>query len=122
MSTKPESEFFFFRPDKRQLPGDGRDPRVPLQTDPVINETSTDVHLAILLAGITFVIYLASMSWQPFPGPSSNALLRCLDPLQPPATQKGVLSPRNSAAVTPDNRRAWISRRKEKWPGSLRKT
>ena len=92
MSTKPESEFFFFRPDKRQLPGDGRDPRVPLQTDPVINETPTDVHLAILLAGITFVIYLASMSWQPFPGPSSNALLRCLDPLQPPATQNFLWS------------------------------
>jgi tetratricopeptide (TPR) repeat protein len=92
MRNKPESEFYFFRPDKRLLPGDGRDPRVPLQTDPVINETPTDVHLPIVLSVIMFVMYLASMSWEPFPGPPTILLLRCLDPLQPPDTQNFLWS------------------------------
>lgn len=83
-------DFLFFRPDLKHSPGEGRDPRVQLDRDPLAQQFPTDRQTGWFLFAASFLLYLATMSWRAFPGPPTLALLACLDPLAEPTTQNAV--------------------------------
>ncbi len=79
-------EFHFFPPGMTHTPGEGRDPRVPLEKDPVIREFPTGRQIGWFVFGAALVVYLISMSWFAFPGVPTWALLECRDPHAAPVT------------------------------------
>ena len=82
--------FLFFRPDLNHSPGEGRDPRVQLDRDPLAQQFPTDRQTGWFLFGVSFLLYLATMSWQVFPGPPTWALLAYLDPTATPTSRDAV--------------------------------
>ncbi len=85
-TEKGKGRFFFFRPGMGHTPGEGRDPRIPLESDPVANQFPTERQIGFCLSLLSLVLYLASMSWTAFPGPPTWALLAHLDPHSPPTS------------------------------------
>ena len=77
-------EFMFFPSGMKHTPGEGRDPRVPLERDLLSREFPTERHVALFLFLLSLALYLASMSWTAFPGPPTWLLLTHLDPNTPP--------------------------------------
>jgi|GEM_PF-450936 predicted Zn-dependent protease len=83
-------QFEFFRPGLKHSPGEGRDPRVQLDKDPLTQQFPTDRQTAGFLFLLSFLLYLATMSWQVFPGPPTWALLAHVDPTAAPTTTDAV--------------------------------
>ncbi|MGD9612982.1 MAG: tetratricopeptide repeat protein [Kiritimatiellia bacterium] len=83
-------DFQFFRPDLKHSPGEGRDPRVQLDKDPLAQQFPTDRQTGWFLFLASFLLYLATMSWQVFPGPPTWALLAHLDPTAAPTSRDAV--------------------------------
>ena len=81
---RPASEgsagFAFFPAGMKHTPGEGRDPRVPLDHDPLSEQLPTVRQITFLLFAISLALYLASMSWTAFPGLPTWSLLAHLDP------------------------------------------
>ena len=76
--------FSFFPAGMKHTPGEGRDPRVPLEKDLLSREFPTANQVALFLFLASLALYLASMSWTAFPGPPTWLLLTHLDPNTPP--------------------------------------
>ena len=72
--------FSFFPAGMKHTPGEGRDPRVPLEKDLLSREFPTANQVALFLFLASLALYLASMSWTAFPGSPTWALLAHLDP------------------------------------------
>ncbi|HPT17462.1 MAG TPA: DUF2723 domain-containing protein, partial [Kiritimatiellia bacterium] len=85
-SPAPRAPFDFFPPGMTHTPGEGRDPRVPLEMDFVSRNFPTANQIAAVLFLVSLVLFLASMSWTAFPGPPTLALLAHLDPRGAPTT------------------------------------
>ena len=101
--------FLFFRPDLKHSPGEGRDPRVQLDKDPLSQQFPTDRQCGWFLFLAAFLLYLATMSWQAFPGPPTLALLAVLDPLAEPTSRDAVWGwlMKGFAALAPEHVAAW---------------
>lgn len=83
-------EFRFFRAGLEHTPGEGRDPRVQLDRDPLAQRFPTDRQLGWGLFLAAFALYVATLSWVAFPGPPTTALLAYLDPTAEPTTQHAL--------------------------------
>lgn len=81
---KRSEEFSFFPADMSHTPGEGRDPRVPLEKDLLSHEFPTARQAAFFLFLASLALYLASMSWTAFPGLPTGSLLTHLDPKAAP--------------------------------------
>ena len=101
--------FLFFRPDLRHSPGEGRDPRVQLDKDPLTQQFPTDRQTGWFLFLAAFLLYLATMSWRAFPGPPTMALLAVLDPLADPTSRDAVWGwlMKGFAALAPEQIAVW---------------
>lgn len=101
--------FLFFRPDLKHSPGEGRDPRVQLDKDPLAQQFPTDRQTGWFLFLAAFLLYLATMSWRAFPGPPTMALLAVLDPLADPTSRDAVWGwlMKGFAALAPEQIAVW---------------
>ena len=101
--------FLFFRPDLKHSPGEGRDPRVQLDKDPLAQQFPTDRQTGWFLFLAAFLLYLATMSWRAFPGPPTLALLAVLDPLAEPTSREAMWGwlMKGLAAPAPERIAAW---------------
>ena len=82
--------FSFFPAGMKHTPGEGRDPRVPLEKDLLSREFPTANLVACFLALAALAMYLASMSWTAFPGTPTWALLAHLDPNAAPTPMDSI--------------------------------
>ena len=85
-SQAKREPFDFFPPGMKHTPGEGRDPRVPLEMDSVSLNFPTANQIAAVLFLVSLALFLASMSWTAYPGPPTLALLAHLDPRGAPTT------------------------------------
>lgn len=79
-AIKGSAGFSFFPAGMKHTPGEGRDPRVPLEQDLLSREFPTANQIALFLFLASLALYLASMSWTAFPGSPTWSLLAHLDP------------------------------------------
>ena len=83
-AIKGSAGFSFFPAGMKHTPGEGRDPRVPLDDDPLSSQLPTACQIALILFLASLALFLASLSWTAFPGLPTWSLLAHLDPNAPP--------------------------------------
>ena len=80
----PGGEFRFFPPRKTDVNSEGRDPHAVVKGDPLGKQFPSETHVALLLFLVSLGLYLATLSWTPFPGLPTQALLAHLGGDSPP--------------------------------------
>lgn len=69
------AEDSFFSPVPQTGPGDGREAHALVKADPAWRFLPSDRQIGWFLFGTSLVLYVASLSWAPFPGLPTQALL-----------------------------------------------
>ncbi len=71
----PGGAFRFFPPRKKDVNSEGRDPHEVVKEDPLGKHFPSEIHVGILLFLFSLGLYVASLSWTPFPGLPTQSLL-----------------------------------------------
>jgi len=72
--TKPEPVLFFSK-SREGSAGDGREPHEHLKSDPAANQFPSKRQIGVFLFIVSLILYLYFMSWRPFPGLPTQALM-----------------------------------------------
>lgn len=85
--AKPRTPFSFFPHRPPDTEGEGRDPHAAIKADPLARRFPTATHIGIALFCVSLGLYLATMSWNAFPGLPTRMLATHLKlEFTPPAT------------------------------------
>jgi len=85
--SRDSGEAYPYFPVQREASyGVGRDPHEHVKIDPMTRRFPTERHIGIFLFLFSFLLYLASMSWKPFPGLPTHALMMHLKLEAAPST------------------------------------
>ena len=83
----PHEPFSFFPVRAKDSHGEGRDPHALIKDDPLAGQFPTSGQIGIILFSVSLVLYLATMSWNAFPGLPTRLLVTHLKlEFTPPAT------------------------------------
>ena len=72
---KAGENFSFFPPRATDVNSEGRDPHAVVKADPLGRQFPTERQIGVFLFLVSLALYVASMSWSPFPGLPTQALL-----------------------------------------------
>jgi len=81
-----QEPFPFFPEGRDGSAGDGREPHEHLKSDPIADQFPSERQIGVLLFVAALLLYLFSMSWRPFPGLPTQALMTHLKLEAAPST------------------------------------
>jgi len=74
-SGAEQEPFPFFPENRAGSSGDGREPHEHLKADLIANQFPSERQIGLILFIVALLLYLFSMSWRPFPGLPTQALM-----------------------------------------------